>query len=208
MDPREAVSHLVHSAQDNGGPAQGFNGNMASNWPLRGMKRTLWEGGVRGTSFITGAGISGGRTSMELHASTDWMPSILSVVLNGVSADPTSADRVPWTAVFDEAEPPFQLGDGMDCWAALATTATALPGLRRMIVPAVVALGFAILSHANGLAWQAASQEVRVFRGDLARAADQHGPGPEYLVIEPPGRVRHYPLPPRAPRRDCGAGSS
>ena len=57
----------------------------------------------------TGAGISGGRTSMELHASTDWMPSILSVVLNGVSADPTSADRVPWTAVLDEAEPPFQL---------------------------------------------------------------------------------------------------
>ena len=100
---------MVRCAQDNGGPAQGFNGNMASNWPLRGMKRTLWEGGVRGTSFITGAGISGGRTSMELHASTDWMPSILSVVLNGVSADPTSADRVPWTAVFDEAEPPFQL---------------------------------------------------------------------------------------------------
>jgi arylsulfatase A-like enzyme len=118
-------------AHQNGGPAQGFNGNMASNWPLRGMKRTLWEGGVRGTSFISGAGITGGRTSMELHASTDWMPSLLSVVLNGLSADPISADRVPWTAVFDEAEPPFQLGDGMDCWASLATTA---PSPRKEVI--------------------------------------------------------------------------
>lgn len=25
----------------NGGPADGFNGNMACNWPLRGMKREL-----------------------------------------------------------------------------------------------------------------------------------------------------------------------
>eukprot|EP01043_Picozoa_sp_COSAG02_P039075 COSAG02_NODE_3059_length_7451_cov_11.870919_4_plen_79_part_00 len=57
------------------------------------------QGGVRGSSFISGAGITGGRTSMELHASTDWMPSLLSVALNGVAADPTTATRVPWTAV-------------------------------------------------------------------------------------------------------------
>lgn len=30
---------------DNGGPAAGFDLNMASNYPLRGVKATLWEGG-------------------------------------------------------------------------------------------------------------------------------------------------------------------
>ena len=39
---------LIMFTTDNGGPADNFNSNMASNWPLRGMKRTLWEGGTRG----------------------------------------------------------------------------------------------------------------------------------------------------------------
>jgi hypothetical protein len=49
------------------------------------MKRTLWEGGVRGVGFITGAGlVRTGYASTELYASTDWYHTILSVAANGV----------------------------------------------------------------------------------------------------------------------------
>ena len=36
---------IIIFSTDNGGPAAGFDLNMASNFPLRGVKNTLWEGG-------------------------------------------------------------------------------------------------------------------------------------------------------------------
>lgn len=35
---------IIIFTSDNGGPAAGFNLNAASNYPLKGVKNTLWEG--------------------------------------------------------------------------------------------------------------------------------------------------------------------
>ncbi|GIY27607.1 arylsulfatase B [Caerostris darwini] len=71
---------------DNGGPAAGFNDNAASNWPLRGVKATLWEGGVRGISFIWSPLLKHPqRVSMDLMHVTDWLPTLYRAAGGNVS---------------------------------------------------------------------------------------------------------------------------
>ena len=43
---------VIIFSTDNGGPAAGLDGNSACNYPLRGMKTTLWEGALL-CMFIT-----------------------------------------------------------------------------------------------------------------------------------------------------------
>lgn len=61
----------------NGGPAEGFNLNAASNWPLRGVKNTLWEGGVRGAALIFSPSLSNvNRVSNQTMHISDWLPTL------------------------------------------------------------------------------------------------------------------------------------
>eukprot|EP01084_Bolivina_argentea_P310375 537070_1 len=56
---------------DNGGPVQESN----SNFPLRGSKATLWEGGVKGNGFISGGWLNDNRRGKQMNALmhiTDW----------------------------------------------------------------------------------------------------------------------------------------
>ena len=66
---------LIVFTSDNGGAIS----HGASNWPLRGTKGTLFEGGTRAVTFLHGPGVLGraGHVSSTLVHITDWMPTLL-----------------------------------------------------------------------------------------------------------------------------------
>ncbi|KAH3868736.1 arylsulfatase B-like isoform X2 [Dreissena polymorpha] len=68
---------IIVFTTDNGGPANNYDGNAACNYPLRGTKNTLWEGGVHGVGFVHSRLLNVNHTQTHnlVHVS-DWLPTL------------------------------------------------------------------------------------------------------------------------------------
>ncbi|CAG0883947.1 unnamed protein product [Cyprideis torosa] len=75
-EKRMLDNSMILFTTDNGGPAHGFNRNQASNWPLRGVKSQLWEGGVRGAALLWSPRLKSSGVSRDLLHITDWLPTL------------------------------------------------------------------------------------------------------------------------------------
>mmetsp|Transcript_1658 Transcript_1658/g.2734 ORF Transcript_1658/g.2734 Transcript_1658/m.2734 type:complete len:386 (-) Transcript_1658:115-1272(-) len=100
-------------ASDNGG----CSAHGASNWPLRGGKNQLWEGGIRVPAFIHSPILPRemrGRTFQSFFHTSDWLPTIFGMA--GLEL-PRQADNL----------------DGINQWAEISALEPA-PGIRTQIL--------------------------------------------------------------------------
>ncbi|XP_052900354.1 arylsulfatase B [Anopheles moucheti] len=117
---------IIVFSSDNGGAADGFNDNAASNWPLRGAKNTLWEGGVRGAGFIWSPLLQNvSRVSHQMVQVCDWLPTLYEAAGGDVSSLPTDLDGISVWRELDTGAPTRRieiLHNIDDIWGTSALT--------------------------------------------------------------------------------------
>ena len=110
-DPPAPSPHPTHPLD--GGPTHNDESTWSNNFPLRGGKNTLWEGGTRVLAAVKGPGIvPGSMLEHPVHA-TDWLPSLVSMATGGQD----------FRRFAPPGEPPYEDGDGVDVWATITGTA-------------------------------------------------------------------------------------
>ncbi|XP_077995099.1 arylsulfatase J-like isoform X2 [Glandiceps talaboti] len=83
-------------SSDNGGPQN--RNNEGNNWPLRGSKKTLWEGGTRAVAFAHGSMLERtGYINNEMMHVVDWYPTF--VKLAGGDTDPDMDGMDIWDTI-------------------------------------------------------------------------------------------------------------
>lgn len=111
-------STLLVFVSDNGGPTNGNEGTASNNYPMRGGKNTLWEGGTRVVGLVRGAGVAPslrGTVSRAPFHAVDWLRTLVSFASDG---------HAPFAP--PPGEPPYLDGDGVDQTKLLTAAASAV----------------------------------------------------------------------------------
>ncbi|KAK7093150.1 arylsulfatase B-like [Littorina saxatilis] len=89
---------IIVFTTDNGGPTNGYDGNAACNWPLRGVKNTMWEGGVRGVGLINSPLLGNNSyVSDNFFHVADWLPTLF----HAAGGDPSTLNMQDGFDMFD-----------------------------------------------------------------------------------------------------------
>ncbi|KAH9379963.1 hypothetical protein HPB48_013227 [Haemaphysalis longicornis] len=76
-EARMLENTVVVFFSDNGGMPYGSSASRGYNWPLRGTKNTLWEGGTRVAAFLWSPLLrKRRRVSQQMIHVTDWLPTL------------------------------------------------------------------------------------------------------------------------------------
>jgi len=82
---------IIIFSTDNGGPTDGNDVVGSTNFPLRGGKHTIWEGGIRGVGFVTGGKDTvletAGGDYENLMNGVDWLPTVVGFAGGGAVED-------------------------------------------------------------------------------------------------------------------------
>ena len=153
----------------NGGPTNLNEGTNSNNFPMRGGKNTLWEGGTRVNGIIRGPGISpslisAGSTNIKIHA-TDWLPTLVRM----------SSGR-NFSSFVSPNEPPYLPVDGQDIWDVIETGDESISP-RDWLLLETHPLGASQRSHGDAL-----------IVGDMKILKWQDSPQEENLWHPPPGQ--------------------
>lgn len=113
---------VVVYVNDHGGGNNGAEGTNNNNYPLRGGKNTLWEGGVRTVGLLRAPGVAPYKNRDKFHVS-DWLPTLVGLA--------SGTDDETAYAFSPDGEPAFQYGDGLNLWPSLSSTGNQSKSARR-----------------------------------------------------------------------------
>ena len=107
---------IIIFTSDHGGPTNMHESTENNNYPLRGGKNTLWEGGTRTVGLVQGPGIPAAPESVRSHfVASDWLLTLVAAARN-ITDESTDV----LAGLFDQNESaPFELGDGINQWGFL-----------------------------------------------------------------------------------------